>query len=307
MPVIVPSVLPTFPVPTAKGPIVGIEYNGFETGVDSDWHLQEITGWDDMPDLVVADSENPSGDGVFFGVDRQGKRVVQLTLVTYGDPALSKPLQRDQHSVSVDRLVRAFQPLVDEELPFTIRYQNTDGEVSEETLMCRPRKRVVPRKTQDVQLTTVATVQLEASDPSKYGPEQSATTGLALGAAGRSYPRHYPWSYGAGGSGGMIQALNIGSRDSFPVATISGPVPSPTIEHVDLGMHVKVGLDLAAEDLLVVDFQAQTITLFGVSRYYAITGDSDWFALRPGMNNIRYTAAAFLPDTRLTLRWRSAD
>lgn len=294
----------------ARGRILKIAYPGFETGPGQPWHFQEIKGLDDMPDLQTGDTPIPGVDGMLFGEDSEGKRVIELTLITYADAKLPMPEQQDQVDAAIQLLRAAFQRRRSDDLPFDITYENAAGLQTVRTVICRPRGRVIPHKYEDLQVKAICTVNLEAADPRVYGPEMEASVGLSLGLGRRFYPRIHPWSYGSGGSGGRIAATNDGSRESYPIAVIRGPVKNPGIIHVQSGLRVRVNLELTNVDHLTLDFapNQRMITLNdAASRYYAITGTSSWWALQPGANTIQFVADFYQPEALLTLYWRAAD
>lgn len=308
MPIVLPAIIPGWPLPTVRGPIQKVAYNGWETGDSTLTHLREIKGLDDMADLRTGDADLPGLDGVLFGTDEEGKKVIELTFITYAKGALNTTDEQDQVSLAATELVAAFQRRRDDVLPLDIHFENGDGEQTVSSIYCRPRKRVLSHKIQAAQVYFESTVTLEAPDPRVYGPQQTNTVGMALGAGGRSYPRIYPYTYGVLGSGGTITVENDGSRESFPVAYVYGPVTNPVVENVTQGKQIKVLLTLIPGDFLTIDFWNRTIVLNDqASRYYAITGQSAWWYLDPGTSLVRFSGGFFESSARLTLNWRSAS
>jgi hypothetical protein len=115
------------------------------------------------------------------------------------------------------------------------------------------------------------------------------------------WPLVWPLAWGEGFSG-VAQVSNQGNFSALPVWTVQGPVTSPRLEHVTSARTVTLsGLTLAAGEFVVVDFAARTVLLMGTaSRYHTFTGD--WWVLDPGVNEIRYAAAAGAGSATLSYR-----
>ena len=290
----------------SRGRITKLAYNGWTTGANT--KIRELKGFFDMPDLRTADVDLSGMDGVLFGTDEMGKKVIEATFVSYGDGLSGSAGDHDQISDEIDDLVSTFQVQADDTLPLDATFKNALEEETVLTVFCRPRKRPIPLSPKDGGFSIETVVTLEAEDPRIYGPLMTQTVGMAGGAeVGRTYPRVYPWTYGEGGAGGTIDAHNSGSAKSYPVAYIHGPCDTPRLTHQELNRFVKVNLTLVAGDTLVIDFFHRTITIQGMSRYYALTNDSDWFWLDPGSNSIQFLGSYYDPLATVTIAWRSAD
>lgn len=109
---------------------------------------------------------------------------------------------------------------------------------------------------------------------------------------GRSYPRSYPYGYGATTS---IVGTNLtvdGNRPTPPVYTMTGPIDRPRIVNETTGESMFFDISLSATDSLVVDVKNRTVLLNGQNRR-SVLRYANWLFLQPGLNFIRYRADTF--------------
>jgi hypothetical protein len=134
-----------------------------------------------------------------------------------------------------------------------------------------------------------------APDPRIYSAAQTVlSTGLPTLSGGLSFPASAPFVFGTAGSGGSIAATNNGTIETPWVATFTGPLVAPAIEHSGQSKVLSLsGASLAAGETLVIDSAARTVLLNGVaSRYSWLAAASQWFTVEPGANVLRFTAAS---------------
>ncbi len=127
--------------------------------------------------------------------------------------------------------------------------------------------------------------------------------------AGRSYSRLGNRSYPAPTAGGIgtLAIVNEGSIPVFPTITIFGAAVNPRMENMTTGEVFEFdGLTLTTADTLVVDFMERTVTQNGVAGTYANIDfvTSLWWSLRPGLNNIRFSADSAAATTYARIEWR---
>lgn len=87
---------------------------------------------------------------------------------------------------------------------------------------------------------------------------------------------------------------NLGPVDTYPTATIAGPITAATVyfENATSVKTVAVATSVPNGQTLTVNFQARTVTLNGVDITSQVTIDSRWWALAPGANLVRSNVAA---------------
>ncbi|MEL3944503.1 phage distal tail protein [Streptomyces sp. LNU-CPARS28] len=122
----------------------------------------------------------------------------------------------------------------------------------------------------------------------------------------------WPLNFGAPGSTGTVTAVNEGDAEAHPLITFRGPVALPSITNLSTGAVLEYDIELAADDELLVDTAAGTVTLNRTaSRLYTATARSvpeSTFTLAPGAAALSFRAAPGSTDPRAacSLRWRSA-
>jgi hypothetical protein len=77
------------------------------------------------------------------------------------------------------------------------------------------------------------------------------------------------------------------------VATITGPIVTPSLYHVGLNALLAFNITLGVGDSLVIDGKAKSITLNGTaSRQTVLSPTSLWWLLLPGSNVVQFGAAS---------------
>ncbi|QMU72135.1 phage tail domain-containing protein [Streptacidiphilus sp. P02-A3a] len=122
-----------------------------------------------------------------------------------------------------------------------------------------------------------------------------------------------PYDWGTPGASGDMTAWNFGDAPAHPVITITGPVTMPSVRNVATGERLEYNVPLSADDSLVIDTYAGTVTLNGTaSRLYAATTRSvpeAGFTLTPGATSLAFrgTGVGGVGTTAsASLTWRSA-
>ncbi|MCQ1951623.1 phage tail family protein [Arthrobacter sp. zg-Y859] len=136
------------------------------------------------------------------------------------------------------------------------------------------------------------------------GPTHSATTALPSTSGGLVFPAAVPFVVDAVVVSGEIPVLNSGTAPAPVVASIKGPVPRPSIQRRETGEVMTFDLDVLAGQTLAVDFDRRTVNLNGVSRRGSLRGR--WFELGPGLNTLKFDAAAYSPTATMTASWYDA-
>ena len=120
---------------------------------------------------------------------------------------------------------------------------------------------------------------------------------------GRTYPRTYPMTYGAG-SDSDGTAVNAGTFETDWTATIVGPVTTPRITLGETGQLVELDGDVPVGSTLVVSSVDGSVLLDGSPRPGWPTLLSRFFKLPAGSNTIRFRAASGTGSC--TFAWRDA-
>lgn len=138
-------------------------------------------------------------------------------------------------------------------------------------------------------------VSFRCDDPFKYGLSSSSdSTGVAgSSSGGRTYPRTYPLEYNtvAGGEGNSIAFNNIGTASTSRwTAELHGPLTNGgwRISNDTTGEFIRVNIGLSSTDIVVIDFEQETVTMNGTLISASITGD--FFSLPRGVSVLKLYA-----------------
>lgn len=100
-----------------------------------------------------------------------------------------------------------------------------------------------------------------------------------------------------------------GTRETWPVITITGPIVNPVIRSLRYARELRFTYTLAAGESLVIDTdpRRRTIRLNGqTSRFSALDWTaSTWFALAPGPNELRASASSLSAGSSILVAWRT--
>lgn len=145
-----------------------------------------------------------------------------------------------------------------------------------------------------------------ANDPWRYqaGAAEFAEIGLGNPASigGRTYPRTYPYNYGAAlPAGGEMVIVNNGDLDTPAVFRLTGPADYPVVYNVTTGRTFQVLYDIPAGVTVDVDGSTGNVTPAGIRLL------SRPFMLAAGSNTIRWRtqSGVYYPDALLRVEWRS--
>jgi hypothetical protein len=241
-----------------------------------DWVVETEDGWSSSPPVRAVLEERQGGDGGWSGPGLYSPRVITLS---------GKALAPDRASMlaAKDRVKAAIGPRTPRDL------------IVEEAHLTR---RAQVRLSDQIDISDWGaqafnwSVIVTAADPRRYTAAATYLTGLPSEPGGRSYPRSYPYNYGAYSPGqtGAVVIVQEGDYDLTPAQiTIRGPVMTPRVAHVQTGRSLAFNLTLTADQTLVLDLGAQTALLNGTaSRAGTIMPGSAWFGLVPGSNEIQF-------------------
>lgn len=297
-----------FPSPTLAPPALsflqlsygGLAFGGLAAG--STYQLQSLNI--DMPGIAGGDVQRAIDLGEFAGQRVLPGRDITVVQAIRAPTALAL----DQ---AVQALGGVLGPTGATEAPLYLQ-------LASGTFVCmaRPAKHNCPIDLNRVQARgTVATTLFHATDPRWYAaPSRTATVGLPAPLGGLQFPASFPASFGGGGSGGILTAVNAGGFETRPVFIITGPCTKPTVQNLSLpgAPQLSFALQMAVGDTLTIDTDWRTViyTTAGStqasSRRNALQPGSTWFNLQPGASQIEFTTADGT-QVPATLTVQSAD
>lgn len=132
------------------------------------------------------------------------------------------------------------------------------------------------------------------------GPSRSVTVGLPFTQGGRRRPYVLPSRIDGVAVSGLVELVNMGSAPPPVVVTFTGPVSRPSVRSEVTGRSQWFDLDVLPGQSLVVDQDARTVRLNGVSRRGAMRGE--WLAPVPG-DRLVFDAGSFVEAARMTVSW----
>jgi hypothetical protein len=154
-------------------------------------------------------------------------------------------------------------------------------------------------------------VPLWARDPLIYSTtEQSASTPFPSSSGGLTFPLTLPFAITATSVSGTLSLFNEGLGDDVyakPTFRIDGPVVNPVIINDDTGQTMHLDLTIGGGEWVTIDTATGQVLgngQAGAPRRAQWWGD--WFYLRPGANNLRYSGDSAGPGAQLTATWRHA-
>lgn len=248
------------------------------------WIATTVAGWSGPPTLRLSSVERPRRHGVFDGATYYGGRTITVVGTA--------------QAVSRAAAVRAMDIIASVcAWDSSILYPFTVVEPGQPTRRCMVRlagdtKISAPYGGYDFDFQ----IMLLAPDPRRYSDAQTLIS-LALptpGPTGLTFPSMAPLSLlGSGLLANRVTLTNAGTINTLPVVTVYGPVTNPTLGNSTTGQTLIFNIDIAAGEYLVVDFDTRAALLGGTApRTYTIDPSSSWWELRPGGNDVVFTATA---------------
>lgn len=135
-----------------------------------------------------------------------------------------------------------------------------------------------------------AQVQVMCEDPRIYSPSPvSGSVSLVPGTTfGRSYPKSFPFSYGATVTQGSLVLNLSGNRPSPGVLRIDGAIVNPSIINDTTGSVMSFNLTVDPGSWITIDLSNRSVTLNdsqSIRSFMLLTGR--WFMMTPGANSFR--------------------
>jgi hypothetical protein len=285
-----------------------IQYGDLLIGPGTPYQWENLTGWDDLPGLDSGTVLRPAAHGGYPGLLLAQTRVIGLDGLIIRAPV-------ERIGAVAGALTAATGPVVDER-PFVAWLDDRGPRLT----YARAVRRSVPTGLYRVGLSIGGAVEWEATDPRWYEvAERSVWAGLPAPEPGLDWHAEpgperldFPLDFGEPGSTGALSVTNSGDADTHPIVEFRGPVVRPSVTNVRTGDVLEYDIPLAADDVLVVDTHAGTVTLNGTaSRLSTVTSRSapeqEW-TLPCGTSDLLFRAApgSADPAARCIIRYRSA-
>ncbi|MFE3196825.1 hypothetical protein [Embleya sp. NPDC059237] len=103
---------------------------------------------------------------------------------------------------------------------------------------------------------------------------------------------------------------NAGTRPAYPIVTLTGPLVSPRVWIVETGAALRIDGYIPSGVVVEIDTRPlrRTVTRAGAAASTLLASDSpmDLFCFPPGQSEVRWEAAEYHADARLTLTWRAS-
>jgi hypothetical protein len=257
------------------------------------WYLQTLEGWD-SPEIRSEFTEREADHGSWASPVYFGSRPITLS-------GTVEAQSRAELQGAMDQLYTA-AALTDTTL--------TVWEDTPKQATVRRSGKPLTQYLTDSKATW--SVLVTAADPRRYSTTlQSGTTGLPVTTGGLTFPITFPITFSATVTAGQINAANLGSMDTRPVLTITGPVVAPTIAALYPDGSVKqliYSQDLQSGDSLVIDTDTHTVTINGnASRRRFLSVPAGWPTIPAGGSVVyQFQSGTYNATAMLTATWRSA-
>lgn len=271
---------------------LGIVPLGAVDGAGVAWHLQELEGWD-SPEIRAGFSERDADHGSWASPVYLSHRPITLA----GKIEASDLGALDG---AIDQLTAAVA-LTDTVL---VVYET----VPKQATVRRSGKVLVRPITDRIAEYSLL---LTAADPRRYATTlQSQSTGLPSVSGGLTLPATLPWTISTTVTGGAFTLTNDGSIATRPVFTVVGPADSPVIACTQPDgtvIQLAYSSTLGSGDTLIIDCDAHTVSLGGVSRRRYLSALPYWPEILPASTlSVQWSAASYDPSALLTGTCRSA-
>ncbi|MEV7212078.1 phage tail protein [Kitasatospora cineracea] len=286
-----------------------IQWAGLLLGDGTDYSVEQLQGWDDLPSLDSGTVLRPQQHGAYAGRLLAKSRILVLDLTLTCAP---------ENFPAVRRALLAASALAQDEQPLAVQLAGEQQMVNARIIA-----RAIPTAVAFAQGNPHVTLTWEATDPRRYGMTVgTGTTGLPAPEAGLDWgspeagldwgtPTETGLVWGTPGPSGDIACTNDGDADVHPVIGIRGPCTTPSIT-TSMGAVLEYGLRLAAGEVLLIDCWAGTVTLSGQSRLATATARSvpEGSVVIPAGTQtvVSFRSADTVPDpsAQATVWWRSA-
>jgi hypothetical protein len=269
-------------------------------GDGTDLFVSSLTGWDELPGLDSGNVPRSQTHGSWAGRQLAQERVVTVEfdiLPSEFDTTALRDLLRRTTSIDPNGVEHALVVRTDAGPPL-LAY----GQVV---------RRSIPLERDFRRRINGGAIQWACSDPRRYSVSPiQVTVGAAMAGTGYTFPLNYPIDYGVPTVPGVVPVINDGTAPTPPVITLQGPVTRPRVINQTSGDVLEFDIELAANDQLVINVGAGTVTLGGATRISTMTTFStppSAFEIPPGTTTLAFRGQSFEdPGATMTVLWRPA-
>jgi hypothetical protein len=243
-----------------------VTWRGLDLGGGNDYHVEAITGWDDLPDLSDLSAARARGHGDHVGDLYSQARIVTVTGSIANRAARNTLAQAVLAATAVSSAVENLT--VD-----TMGQALTTG--------ARLTRRSLPVGDDYPSGIIPFALQWRCPDPLRYEATQTATTGLPFAGGGLAYPLAYPLDYGAASTPGQITLTNGGTADTPIVFTVTGPLLSG-FEISAAGQRITYPVAVPTGQTITIDTGNGSVLVEGTSDRRADLTSADWLQVPAG-------------------------
>lgn len=278
-----------------------VTWRGITLGGDAlpDVDVEQISGWDDLPDLQDMSQPRTRGHG-----DHPGDLFSQARVVTVTGTIASRRA-RD----TLARVLMAGSPVSSPVEPLTIE---TFGRSL--TAGARLVRRSLPVGENYAAGNVPFVLQWRCPDPLRYGPEQSLSTGLPTSAGGLVFPLFGSGAlnWGPPDASGQLTLVNPGTADAGIDLAVTGGLQAG-FEVSAAGERITYPTAVPAGQTVDIDTAAGTVLVEGTADRRGELLRADWFLVpaaapdgTPGSLTLQFTSLGgpYDPAARLTARWK---
>lgn len=273
-----------------------VTWRGLTFGTDrgvGDYHVEEINGWDDLPEITSYDQARARGHG-----DHMGDQFARARIVTVSGN-ISSLRARDSLALALMNASPVGSALED----LTVQ---TFGRVL--TAGARLVRRSLPVGDLYAAGYIPFALQFRCPDPLRYGTPVVAGTPLPSSGGGLTYPLTYPLTYGAAGDSGQLTVSNPGTAPASITFTATGPLPGG-FELSAGGMRLTYPVAVPDGQPVTIDTGTGSVTVEGgtADRRGNLTV-ADWMQVPPGGSlTVQFTSlGAYDADALLSATVRPA-
>ena len=133
------------------------------------------------------------------------------------------------------------------------------------------------------------TVIMETDREYLRGDDKSASVYLSK-VGGFAIPFGIPFDMSAGTGAQLVELVNEGNTDSYPVVRVTGDMDGFTLNNSTTGESLTCSENLGVNDYIDIDFYNRSVMLNGLSNKLS-TISGDWWTLIPGSNVMKLISA----------------
>ncbi len=261
-----------------------VTWNGITLGGDTGYIVQEITGWEDLPDISSYDEPRTRGHGDHVGDQFARSRIVTVT-GKIADVSSRDDMARALQSVTLVSSVVS-------DLSVDLLGQSLTAGA-----------RIVRRSVGVGMNYSVGEIpfalQWKCPDPLRYGDLLSDSTGLPSTSGGLVFPVAFPADFGTPGDLGLLELGNTGTANAPILFAVTGPLPGG-FELSGGGGRIAYPVEVPAGQVVTIDTGTGAVLVEGTSdRRASLTA--------AGSLTVQFTGLGLYdPEAAVTATWRPA-